>query len=334
MGKREQGGASASSYQPQPAGISASSASVSADNAHGGTVSDASTQRESKRTRNANPTTTDGGQDDAKPDTGQPSVSDGNTRHKERKAHNTPSPTATADGGLPHQQPDTGQAARRSVPSPESAGSPPARESRASASNRWIREGIRAAVDLRRDEVRRECLAAGMRRHEALERSWEVVLAEFPPPGVEPAEATPPPKPLEAQPQPEADLPPEAADPESGRLVGLADIPPSWPALPPNAPLQSEIQWVQAVRIDVVEQLQAGGYRIRLQRADSPAPSKAALSWLETAVLFPAKFADVAVKTTAALEDDRERVRRERRSIEEVRAILAEVRAARDETPR
>jgi hypothetical protein len=50
-------------------------------------------------------------------------------------------------------------------------------------------------------------------------------------------------------------------------------------------------------------------------------------------VLFPAKFADVALRTTAALEDDREQVRRERRSIEDVRAILAEMRAAKAENP-
>ena len=149
-------------------------------------------------------------------------------------------------------------------------------------------------------------------------------MAEFPPPGTEvvpPAESAPP------------EVIPVNSEPEAGRLVGLADLPAGWPPLPPNAPLQAEVQWVQAVRIDVVEALQSGGYRIRLDRADSPAPSKAALSWLETAILFPAKFADVAVKTTAALEDDREQVRRERRSIEEVRAILAEMRAAKADNP-
>jgi len=148
-------------------------------------------------------------------------------------------------------------------------------------------------------------------------------MAEYPPPGAE------------AVPQVES-VPPEvitASEPESGRLVGLSDIPAGWPSLPPNAPLQAEVQWVQAVRIDVVEALAGGGFRVRLERADSPAPSKAALSWLETAILFPAKFADVAVKTTAALEDGRESVRRERRSIEDVRAILAEMRAAKAENP-
>jgi len=165
---------------------------------------------------------------------------------------------------------------------------------------------------------------AGLSKRMAGEAAWLAVMAEFPPPG---AEAVP-----QVESVPSEVIP--ASDPEAGRLVGLSDLPASWPPLPPNAPLQAEVQWVQAVRIDVVEALAGGGFRIRLERADSPAPSKAALSWLETAILFPAKFADVAVKTTAALEDDREAVRRERRSIEDVRSILAEMRAAKADNPR
>ena len=107
--------------------------------------------------------------------------------------------------------------------------------------------------------------------------------------------------------------------------MGLGDIPADWPKLPPNASLQTEVSWVQASRVDVVEYLPGGGVRVHLDRADQPAPSKAALSWLETAVLFPSKFADVAVKVTQHSEDEREVIRRERLLIEEVRGILTEM---------
>jgi hypothetical protein len=46
---------------------------------------------------------------------------------------------------------------------------------------------------------------------------------------------------------------------------------------------------------------------------------------LETSIRAYAKFVDVAAKATATQQDEQELVRRERRSIEEVRALLAEM---------
>lgn len=108
-------------------------------------------------------------------------------------------------------------------------------------------------------------------------------------------------------------------------VVGLNRIPASWPQLPPNSSLASEIQWVQSVRIDVVEELPTGGVIVRLDRAERPAPSKAALGWLETSVRAYAKYCDIAAKAAAAYEDEQEVVRRERMSIERVRALLSEM---------
>ena len=117
----------------------------------------------------------------------------------------------------------------------------------------------------------------------------------------------------------------EAPEPGESGVSGLGDLPDDWPQLPASASLAAEVQWVQSSRIDVAEKLPGGGIRVHLERADHPAPSKSALSWLETALLFPAKFADVAVKVTQNQEDEREHVRREKLAIDEIRELLAEM---------
>ena len=111
---------------------------------------------------------------------------------------------------------------------------------------------------------------------------------------------------------------------ESG-VTGLGDLPDDWPQLPASSTLSAEVQWVQSSRLDVTESQPGGAVRIHLDRADHPAPSKSALSWLETAILFPSKFADVAVKVTANQEDEAEHVRREKLAIQEIRDLLAEM---------
>jgi len=107
-------------------------------------------------------------------------------------------------------------------------------------------------------------------------------------------------------------------------VTGLSDIPDSWPTLPPNATLAQEIQWVQANRLSVVRDL---GDRaiVDLSLAMSPAPSWAALGWLETSIRAYAKFVDVAAKASAHVEDERDMVRRERMAIDEIRGLLAEM---------
>ena len=107
---------------------------------------------------------------------------------------------------------------------------------------------------------------------------------------------------------------------EGGFVTGLSDIPEGWPTLPANASLQVEISWVTANRLRVRD-----GTGVDLSKALSPAPSYSALSWLETSILFPSKFADISVKATAQQDDEREHIRREKLAIEEVRAILAEM---------
>ena len=107
--------------------------------------------------------------------------------------------------------------------------------------------------------------------------------------------------------------------------VELGEIPPGWPELPDNASLQAEIGWVQAQRLQVAEQKPSGGIVVHLDRARTPAPSWAALGWLETSIRSYAKFVDVAARATASVQDEADNVRRERMALDEIKALLAEM---------
>lgn len=122
----------------------------------------------------------------------------------------------------------------------------------------------------------------------------------------------------------EQQVPPPAIDPSRGR-EGLGQIPADWPELPPNASLSAEIAWVQAERLRIVEERPNGATVVRLERARSPAPSWAALSWLETSIRSYAKYVEVAAKATSTAQDEQDQAKRERMALDEVRALLAEM---------
>jgi len=202
-------------------------------------------------------------------------------------------------------------------------------ETRSQATNRWILEGRRWEVDRRRKDLIRQGVAAGLTRASAADHAWRVVLAEFPPPGVDPAYLEmPEPEPI-PEPEPEAPEPEplEAPEPAPAGVSGLGALPAGWPALQSNASLASEIQWVQSSRIDVVEELPGGAVRVDLSRADRPAPSKAAIGWLETSIRAYSKYCDIAARATAAQEDEAAHIRREKLAISEVRDLLADMEA-------
>ena len=112
---------------------------------------------------------------------------------------------------------------------------------------------------------------------------------------------------------------------DSGRVQGLGDLPPGWPELPANASLAVEIGWVQANRLYVVEEQTNGGTRVHLDRAHEPAPSRAAIGWLETSIRSYAKYVEVAAKATGAGQDEQAQERQERMDLDDVRALLAEM---------
>lgn len=116
-----------------------------------------------------------------------------------------------------------------------------------------------------------------------------------------------------------------ASGSDSGRVQGLGDLPPGWPELPANASLAAEIGWVQANRLYVVEELDRGGTRVHLDRAHEPAPSRAAIGWLETSIRSYAKYVEVAAKATGAGQDEQAQERQERMDLEDVRSLLAEM---------
>jgi hypothetical protein len=110
-----------------------------------------------------------------------------------------------------------------------------------------------------------------------------------------------------------------------GQVRGLADLPKDWPELPGNASLQTEITWVQANRLRVVEEHSSGATIVHRARARTPAPSWATLGWLETSIRCYAKFIDVLAKVTSQQQDEQAFVRRERMAIEEIRELLGEM---------
>jgi len=113
---------------------------------------------------------------------------------------------------------------------------------------------------------------------------------------------------------------------DDGQIQGLGEIPDGWPELPPNAAMAAEISWVQANRLRIVEEKPGRATVVRLDLALSPAPSWAALGWLETSIRNYAKSVDVAAKATSSDDGEADVMRRERMAIEEVRALLDEMR--------
>jgi len=128
---------------------------------------------------------------------------------------------------------------------------------------------------------------------------------------------------VSGEPTPASSLKSRAKDAEL-TVAGLSDLPASWGDLPPNAPLSAEVSWVQANRLRCVRET-SDRVIVDLSRALNPAPSYAALGWLETSIKTYAKFVDVAAKATASNEGEQAEIRREQQSIDEVRRMLAEM---------
>jgi len=190
------------------------------------------------------------------------------------------------------------------------------------------------------ERLRRLARASGMPRGQGPGTAYNWAFDQCNRLFAKPIEPIPGDPPAEPAPDPEVILPNfgKTADPEPPSVAvapapiqddqgvsGLSDLPPGWPELPANAQLQVEIAWVTANRLRVRD-----GTGVNLSRALSPAPSYSALSWLETSILFPAKFADISVKATATQDDEREHIRREKMAIEEIRGILGEMLEAKD----
>ncbi|MFM7928158.1 MAG: hypothetical protein ACKO9Q_10640 [Pirellula sp.] len=173
-----------------------------------------------------------------------------------------------------------------------------------SVTKRLQRDGRWAEVEPVRDRLMKECKNNGMSKPDAQAWTYSELNRLYPPVTAEWTDDS------------------ESVD--CGFVSGLSDIPASWGQLPPNSTLQAEIAWCQANRLSVVRETRDGAI-VDLSKAKEPAPSWAALGWLETSIRAYAKFVDVAAKASANQEDEREMVKREKIAIEEIRALLAEM---------
>ena len=188
-------------------------------------------------------------------------------------------------------------------------------ETRWQAEKRLRIEGRDIEAGVFRNRVRDECRAKGMTRREAHDHAWAAAIASFPPPG-EPAVDVP---------LPEAPAPEPASNGSNGPLSGLGEIPAAWAELPANASLQAELGWVQSNRLAIVEEKPSGSTVVHLDRAAEPAPSRAALGWLETSIRSYAKYVEVVARTLSTSVDADEQVRRERVAMGDIDALLDEM---------
>ncbi len=251
----------------------------------------------------------------------QPADDDEVDSHTTKKDKDTAGQTTKQPPPADNQDP--GAITTEPIPDDPPASGSRARETRRDATNRGTREGIRGETDAFRDRVRKECLDRGLPRHEASGHAWEAALVAFPLEG----------QPVDSVPMPEAPSTPARGDGDAGRVQGLGDIPSAWPELPDNASLQAEIAWVQAQRLRIVEERVSGATHVHLERARSPAPSYAAIGWLETSIRSYAKYVEVAAKCSATQVDEQQSVRRERMKIEEIRELLDEMHQDDPHTP-
>lgn len=177
-----------------------------------------------------------------------------------------------------------------------------------SVTRRLQRDGRWAEVEPIRNRMMKECRNQGMSKPEAQAWTYSELNRLYPP--------------LETERMDGSDY--HLGSAEGGNVTGLSDIPTSWGELPANASLQAEIAWCQANRLRCVRET-SDRVVVDLSRALSPAPSFAALGWLETSIKTYAKFVDVAAKATASNDGEQAEIRREQQSIDEVRRLLAEM---------
>ena len=211
-------------------------------------------------------------------------------------ANNTPQPHPNPNGRGADSE------ISESVVEPSGPARPREEPLKVTVKRRLEAEGRWADVEPVRDQMMRDCRARGLDK--AAAQAWTYPeLDRLYPPIAKPA-----------------DPPPQQA-----RIQGLGDIPPDWPTLPANASLQAELGWVQSNRLSVVEDLPSGATEVHLDRALLPAPSRAALGWLETSIRSYAKYIDVLGRSLKDEADEVEHVRRERMAIEEIRSLLADM---------
>lgn len=250
-----------------------------------------------------------------------PKGTDAQTESKTSLAGDGGKTNMAAGGGMPAKPSIAGVGsvtADSTADGPQGPDDPPAREYKLGLKRRYEREGRwQGMIEPLRDQMMRESRAKGMSKAQAQTWVYSELDRLYPP--------LPPPEPDDA---------PEPPPPDDGQLQGLGSIPPDWPPLPATATLQADLQWVQSNRLYIVVSDPGGSTTVHLAHAHEPAPSRAALGWLETSIRAYAKYVDVVARSMRDEEDEQEHVRRERMRIEDIRGLLREMRGQSSGTPR
>jgi hypothetical protein len=158
-----------------------------------------------------------------------------------------------------------------------------------------------------KDSARADFRANGIQRQEANEAAWEAMAEAYPPLPKDPVSAVRP-----------------TLGSQAG-VTGLGMIPDHWPNLSANASLPAELRWVQANRLSVVVEKSHSRTIVHLDRAHEPAPSRSALSWLETSIRNYTKFTDIVARNLKNEEEQADNIKRERMAIAEIEALLSEM---------
>jgi hypothetical protein len=168
--------------------------------------------------------------------------------------------------------------------------------------NRLRGEGRWAEAESFKDATLTEFKAAG--RKDAAEAAWEATAAKYPP--------------LTNAGEPAAEAP-----------AAVADKGPPWKDLPDSTDIDDDRRWAYNWASVCIDRTATGVNKINWHLATRP-PSKGALLQMMAAASSPQTFIEAVNKTLGAKqgEEDEENQRREKKSIAEIRKVLAGFRTA------
>ncbi len=188
-------------------------------------------------------------------------------------------------------------------------------ESKIQLTERLRREGRWGEASKWKDERIKTLRAEGMKRNEASGQAWEELEQKYPPTAtIEESMESPP-----------ADDPGDTTEEVASVPSGSCPFPASWGDIPDTAPFEVEVEWVHQNRVLVVEERPGGSHKLRWERARKPAPSYGAINLMEYAATNRKGFMDILqrVKPSAG-EEDEENIKREKKSIAEIREIIGQ----------
>jgi len=194
------------------------------------------------------------------------------------------------------------------------------KDTKAGLQRRLMAEGRWEDACAFREQVRKELRDTGVVGFkEAAHKAWEEMERFFPPLVVEE------PKSEEDPPEPEAE---EAEAAAADASFGL--LPASWPSpLPDTATWKDELEWAYQNGFFVIAEKATGAVQYHWDRARTPPPSQGALVLMKLQAESRQKFMDLLGKAKSGGDDDEtEGVRREKRSIAEIEAMLQKLQEA------